>query len=32
LSFITLVEKRGAGPSWKYQGIPNDGSWYESQL
>jgi hypothetical protein len=31
LTFVVWVEKTGEGPAWRYE-LPNDGSWYATQL
>jgi len=32
LTFVVFVEKIGAGPDWHYEGLPNDGFWYQTTL
>lgn len=32
LTFIVQVEKEGDGPTWKYEGLPRGGFWYQTTL
>jgi len=32
LTFVVYVEKIGRGPDWQYEGLPNDGFWYQTAL
>jgi hypothetical protein len=32
LTFVVKVEKDGDGPTWKYEGIPPGGFWYQTTL
>jgi len=32
LTFVVQVEKVGAGPNWKYEGLPPGGFWYQTTL
>jgi hypothetical protein len=32
LTFVVYVEKIGNGPEWRYEGLPNDGFWYQTML
>jgi hypothetical protein len=32
LTFVVYVEKIGNGPDWQYEGLPNDGFWYQTML
>jgi hypothetical protein len=32
LTFVVQVEQEGNGPSWKYEGLPRDGFWYQTTL
>lgn len=32
LRFVVYVEKVGKGPAWQYEGLPNDGFWYQTTL
>lgn len=32
LSFVVYVEKVGAGPDWRYEGLSDDNFWYQTTL
>jgi hypothetical protein len=32
LTFVVYVEKIGKGPNWQFEGLPDDGFWYQTSL